>query len=168
MKQKTIALCCIVIAVFSCCIGCMNKSDCVPDSVVLFDFQEEINRIEYQVDHRIEHNPDSASHTDAATLLLEYETEYTKESGTIDCLYQYMRSDDLWELKDYQDCVWSTELKSFFTDTAPHRGSDGETNYALYIDDIDTEKMTITACYIINVLVKHSGLRPKYGTICPI
>lgn len=151
-RNKHLALLCMIIVGIACIMGCWNNpnaTESVPDSVVLFDFQEEMDDIDYQVDYKIRHDVDSASHMDAVTLFLEYETEYAKKIGKIDCWYQYTRSDDLWELKDYRDCVWETELKSFFTDVAPHMGRDGETTYVLYIDDIDTERMTITTCYSI-------------------
>ena len=151
-KMKSIALLCIIIIGVACIIGYWNSqrmSEFVPDSVVLLDFQSEIDNGDYQVDYKIKHDVDSASHVDAVTILLEYETEYAKKIGKIECWYQYTRSDDLWELKDYRNCEWETELKSFFTDVAPHMGSDGDTTYVLHIEDIDTESMTITVIYSI-------------------
>lgn len=133
--------------------GCSNEKKGVPESIVLHDVAEVLENIEVDYQLKIEHSVDTSSHIDNATIILKYETDYTKQIGMVNCRYQYDKSSDIWTLLEIEEWTWETELKESFTEIQPYMGSSiYETyNYALYIDVIDIENMTITCSYIVNI-----------------
>lgn len=132
--------------------GCSNENKGVPESTVLHDVTETFGNVKEDYQCKIEHSVDLSSHIDNAAIIVEYETEYTKQTGMINSRYQYDKSSDLWTLLELGEWTWETELKDTFTKVKPYMGIDVyETyNYALYIDDIDTKNMKITCSYVIN------------------
>ena len=60
------------------------------------------------------------------------------------------------------------ELKDAFRATMDRWGSEAGQDYECFPQHFDPAQAHGEADLYIFVLVKHSGLRPKYGTICPI
>lgn len=138
-----------------------NELNGVPEILVLAS--ESCN--EYLSDYRVDdycitHNVDTVLHTDEVTIMLTQRGMYTDTTAVYTLLYQYYKSDDIWELMSYSDGYYSTLLKeeSFITDAGwygKHNNTssigyfNNEFYYMIYIDDIDMENMNISLRYEI-------------------
>lgn len=143
------------------CSGIQSKEGAgVPESVVLssdayYEFMNTYGNCTYEIQHQV----DTSAHTDNVTFIMSYESDYAILTESAYLRYQYTKSDDIWTLVDYvysetptfelkADSIvnaspWQGEIKNYYS-------SQPNCSYTLYVEDIDTQNLTITVQYMVD------------------